>query len=402
MQLRQSLNFAGASLAGSLGALLSAAISPLHAGGLQPWSWLFIIEGMATVVFGLASFWLLPNGPEKVRGLSEVERKVAVQRMKGEAATFAGEAAKGGSTQKQASAAAAATPATEKANGTHNNEGSEGNSELAAHLKTFNKHDVLRTFTDPFVYLMGCMHFSAAVGVYSVAFFAPTIVRSLNLNNGQLTLAESLLLVTPPYALAFLVSIGLALWADKYRWRGLSNGISLLVAMIGFAMAYGGTGKSGVQYAGLMLIAAGDYSSPAATLSWISIGTASHYKVREGVLNSATTASTDTPAPPRRAQRATSAALMIVFTNSGGIASTWLWNKSERRGFLVNLILHIVGITLTVLTDLYVAYDRRVRRRDGNKYVRKLEEAKQRYPGATEGQLKELLGDQHPEFRLEL
>ncbi|PWN27100.1 MFS general substrate transporter [Jaminaea rosea] len=374
IQLRQALNFSGASLAGSLGALLSAAISPLHAGGLQPWSWLFIIEGIATVLFGLASFWLLPNGPEKLKGVTELERQVAVHRVKGGQATFA--AVKGGQEEQGETATVVgdgASPSSEKESGKP-----QGNADLARHLSTFNRGDVLRTFVDPFVWLLGCVHFCSAVGVYSVAFFAPTIVKSLNLKNGQLTLAESLLLVTPPYALAFLVSIALALAADRYRLRGPSTAVSFLLATIGFAMAYGSNGSAGVAYAGLMLIAAGAYSGPSATLSWVSVGTASHYK------------------------RATSAALMIVLTNSGGIASTWLWNGTLRRGYLVCLIIHIAGVVFTVLTDLYVFYDRRARKVEGSRSKVKLEEARQRYSGASEEQLRELLGDQHPDFVLEL
>lgn len=93
---------------------------------------------------------------------------------------------------------------------------------------------------------------------------------------------------------------------------------------------------------------------------------------------------------------------MIVLTNSGGIASTWLWNGSLRRGYLVCLIIHIAGVVFTVLTDLYVLYDRRARKAPGSKSKRRLEEARQRYPGASEEQLRELLGDQHPDFVLEL
>ncbi|CAO1633955.1 unnamed protein product [Parajaminaea phylloscopi] len=397
LQFRQALYFSGASLAGAFGALISAAVSPLHAAGLQPWSWLFILEGIVTVLFGVACIWILPNGPANLKGLTEVEKEIALDRvsrasrhsatsmpradkgldaqptppaaksgfehMAGKADTFADSAA-------DPSSASALTP-----------EDDRGNAELEEHLESFRREDVFRTIRDPFVLLLAVAHFCQAVGVYSLAFFAPTVIKGLNLGAGRgkpLTLAESLLLVTPPFVLAFFVSLGMAVVADKYRWRGPAYIATYLLAIIGFAMAYGGQGKPGVQYAGIMILAAGDYSGPSVSLSWISIGTASHYK------------------------RATAAALMIVFTNSGGIASTWLWNGATSTGFLVNLILHIVGLFVVVLLELYVLWDRSRRGKEGSRERKLLEESAAKWPGATQEQLRELLGDEHPEFRLEL
>lgn len=407
LQLRQAIYFSGASLAGAFGALLSAAISPLHAAGLQPWSWLFIIEGIFTVVVGLSCFYLLPNGPDKVKGLTPTQAKIALYRVtQGIDQTYEDEASAARADKeldKQGLPAAAERPDDQVV--PHSSSGSEeavsksesdagrhgvantGNPELEKALHSFRGGEVLRTLRDPFVGFLAVTHFCNATSVYSLALFAPTVVRELNLGSGTLTLAESLLLVTPPFAFAFVLSIALGLISDRFRWRGGAYLFTFFLPILGFAIAYGTTvsgsgsgGHAGAQYAALMLIAGGAFAGPSVSLSWISIGTAGHYK------------------------RATSAALMIVFTNSGGILSTWLWNGSFEKGYLVNLILGIVGFCFTILLEIYVLWHRRHCRaiRESGKEPRKVAETRTKYPGASERQIRQWLGDEHPDFRLEL
>ena len=42
--------------------------------GLRGWQWLFLLEGLPTVMLGIAMFWLLPDSPETSRWLKEDER----------------------------------------------------------------------------------------------------------------------------------------------------------------------------------------------------------------------------------------------------------------------------------------------------------------------------------------
>lgn len=56
--LRLSVFFANAALAGSFGGLLAAAIANMDGlGGKSGWAWIFIIEGLATVLVGIVSWW---------------------------------------------------------------------------------------------------------------------------------------------------------------------------------------------------------------------------------------------------------------------------------------------------------------------------------------------------------
>ncbi len=50
--------------------------------GLQGWQWLFVLEGLPAVIFGVVTFFWLPDTPRDVRWLSpdeqlHVQRRVA-------------------------------------------------------------------------------------------------------------------------------------------------------------------------------------------------------------------------------------------------------------------------------------------------------------------------------------
>jgi ACS family tartrate transporter-like MFS transporter len=58
-----------------VGGVLSAWLLGLDGvAGLRGWQWLFLLEGLPTVVLGVAMFWLLPDSPASARWLSPDER----------------------------------------------------------------------------------------------------------------------------------------------------------------------------------------------------------------------------------------------------------------------------------------------------------------------------------------
>ena len=81
LQSRISAFFAAASLTGAFSGLLAAAIVKMNGdGGKEGWAWIFILEGLFTVVFGVASFFLLPQSVESV-GFLSAEEKAYVKRV---------------------------------------------------------------------------------------------------------------------------------------------------------------------------------------------------------------------------------------------------------------------------------------------------------------------------------
>ena len=50
-------------------------------GGKPGWAWIFILEGLVTVVAGFLSFWIIQDFPDNAKFLTDVERTVVVRRL---------------------------------------------------------------------------------------------------------------------------------------------------------------------------------------------------------------------------------------------------------------------------------------------------------------------------------
>lgn len=62
-------------LTGLTGGLLAAAIHNMDGVGGKPgWAWIFILEGLFTVLIALASYWVIQDFPDRAKFLSETER----------------------------------------------------------------------------------------------------------------------------------------------------------------------------------------------------------------------------------------------------------------------------------------------------------------------------------------
>lgn len=73
-QLRFSLFFGSATLAGAFESLMASAIQNMNGlRGYNEWRWIFIIEGVATCVLAFASYFLILDFPEDSNWLSREE-----------------------------------------------------------------------------------------------------------------------------------------------------------------------------------------------------------------------------------------------------------------------------------------------------------------------------------------
>ncbi|KAJ3525593.1 hypothetical protein NM208_g11573 [Fusarium decemcellulare] len=88
MNLRMSIFYSGALIAGAFGNLIAAGILNGLGGvrGISAWRWLYIIEGAVTVAAGIAVCFLLPDFPHNWRALSPEMQHVANRRLALEAA----------------------------------------------------------------------------------------------------------------------------------------------------------------------------------------------------------------------------------------------------------------------------------------------------------------------------
>src|ERR1700748_3647122 len=89
IQFRQALFFSAASIAGAFSGLLAFAISKMDGvGGLAGWRWIFILEGIATVLVAVLAFFVLHDFPETASFLTEEERAFVVYRLKYQGQVF--------------------------------------------------------------------------------------------------------------------------------------------------------------------------------------------------------------------------------------------------------------------------------------------------------------------------
>ncbi|KAL9609537.1 MAG: hypothetical protein Q9167_005696 [Letrouitia subvulpina] len=81
--IRAAIFFSAAAVSGSFGGLLAAAIGNMRGiGGKGGWAWIFILEGLATVLIGIASFWMVFDFPDEATFLSDVDRRRVIRRLK--------------------------------------------------------------------------------------------------------------------------------------------------------------------------------------------------------------------------------------------------------------------------------------------------------------------------------
>ena len=92
VQTRLALFYTAASLAGAFSGLLAYGISHMDGvGGLRGWQWIFILEGIVTVLGGILVPFILPDSPETAKFLTEEERQTIIRRLRQDAGTPAGQ-----------------------------------------------------------------------------------------------------------------------------------------------------------------------------------------------------------------------------------------------------------------------------------------------------------------------
>ena len=50
-------------------------------GGKSGWAWIFILEGLTTIIAGFLSFWIIQDFPDSAKFLTDAERTVVIRRL---------------------------------------------------------------------------------------------------------------------------------------------------------------------------------------------------------------------------------------------------------------------------------------------------------------------------------
>ncbi|KAI1205321.1 MFS general substrate transporter [Annulohypoxylon truncatum] len=295
--VRAAIFFSAAAISGSFGGLLAAAIELMDGiGGRPGWAWIFILEGLLTVVFGVASFWMVHDFPDQARFLSDVDRIRVVRRLK---------------LDQQSSA-----------------EHEEWKiSYLIAGLKDW------KMWLGMVIY-MGC-----DMPLYAFSLFLPSIIQELGWSTSTV---RSQLLSVPPYAAAALLTVVIGFVADRTRQRGLCNIVVSFIGIAGFLMLLAST-DARVKYAGTFLGALGIYPCISNTITWMANNTEGVYKrgvvlgfvIGWGNLNGIVSSNIYYNPPRYLEGHGIMVAYMTLFLLGGSVLMTTLLrieNKKRREG----------------------------------------------------------------------
>jgi MFS family permease len=186
--LRIALFFSAATIAGAFGGLLARAISLMDGvGGKAGWSWIFILEGLLTLVVGSFSFLAVKDYPATlVQALWSLSWLLTAR-----SATFLTDAEQ---------------------------------IEVERRLQEdsgLNESFDIKFFFDALMDWKIWTHMFLTIGIltplYSIALFLPTIVKGMGYSSNS-----AQLMTVPPYVIACVFTIAGSYFADKAGQRGVS------------------------------------------------------------------------------------------------------------------------------------------------------------------------------------
>ncbi|RDW85517.1 hypothetical protein BP5796_03842 [Coleophoma crateriformis] len=221
--IRVAFILASATLAGAFGGALAFAIGHMDGThGLSAWRWLFILEGIPSVLSSIAVYFFLPDYPETAQWLSEEEKALAIARLQ--------------------------------------NEGSHG------HSKSLTWSEAKMTLIDWRLYMHYAVYFGISVPFSSLSLFTPSITAGLGFEN-----LESQLMTVPPYAVAYVVTILVSWSADHFNARALhSAALSTIGACAFLASALLPPTAYMHRYGCLIVACSGAFACIPPLLGWLS------------------------------------------------------------------------------------------------------------------------------------
>jgi len=157
--------------------------------GWRGWQWLFLLEGIPSVIIGVLVFVLLPNGPRSAKWLTPQQQEMIVQRME---------------------------------------EDDAGKEELVK------RHSFMDAFRDGRVWALAVVYFCGVVCFYAVNFWMPTIIQELGIDKHDFLKVGLLSMI--PWGLAAVAMVVWAAHSDRTQERRWHAAGGLLVGMAGLIM----------------------------------------------------------------------------------------------------------------------------------------------------------------------
>ncbi|KAI9148893.1 transporter [Paramyrothecium foliicola] len=227
LSTRISYFYCASALSGAFSGLLAAAIAQMDGvGGLEGWRWIFILEGLATVVIGVACFLFLIDTPAlSTRWLEPDEIRYL------ELSMFV------------------------KQGGQFHEE------------SKFKMRDLWIVLSNWRVYVLAYFLVCQSALSYGTKFTLPTITKAMGFST-----TDAQLMSAPPYVAAAASAIIFAKISDRFYWRMPFVAIPLAIVAIAYAILIGLDGalaeKRGPAYFAIVFAVIGIYPIQAAAASW--------------------------------------------------------------------------------------------------------------------------------------
>ena len=154
--------------------------------GLKGWQWLFICEGLPTVLLGLIVMFYLTDGPEKANWLAVDERDWLLDRLRRERAV----------------------------------------------REAHGRHTLWEALAHPRVVVLSLVYFGTAAANYALSFWLPTIVKEFGVTNLQTGIITAV-----PYLVGAVAVVVWPLLSDPMRERKWNTALAFLVTAGGLALS---------------------------------------------------------------------------------------------------------------------------------------------------------------------
>jgi ACS family tartrate transporter-like MFS transporter len=200
-----ALFLAGVPLSNVIGAPISGWLLGVSGHGLHGWQWMLILEGIPSLVCGIAALWLLPDGPAKAKWLTPHEKDVIAARL------------------------AAEPPGA--------------------------LHGLKEMLTDRRIWILMIPDFSIVIGLYGLNLWLPQMVKAMGYSN-----LETGFVVALPYLLAAVAMVLLGYSSDRTGERPKHVAGAALVAALGM-MAAVWFGNHGLIIAALCVATSAIYAA---------------------------------------------------------------------------------------------------------------------------------------------
>ncbi|KAF8922717.1 MFS general substrate transporter [Mucidula mucida] len=227
---RVAVFFSSATVAGAFSGLLAAAIHNMDGvAGLEGWRWIFILEGLFTVLVGIASFWVIQDFPETAKFVTETERVFIIRRL-------------------------------------------QGDMKLSAGGEKYKTKYIWQSLKDWKTWIAMGIYMGFDGPLFAFSLFLPTIIQQLGYKS-----TEANLLSVPVYAWGCLMTCVIGFLGDRIGHRGYINLVLFGTGLIGYIILVASR-TPGLSYFAVFLASSAIYPTIPNSVAWVAGNVEGVYK----------------------------------------------------------------------------------------------------------------------------